>query len=581
MMDRRTFVAMSGAGLLAVCLIFNAFSEDPWKYANIKVERDQPARMRDGAVLYADVFRPDGPGTFPALLTRTPYDKQAELSPFTLAACRRGYVVVVQDVRGEFKSEGTFLPYLQEINDGHDTIEWVAGLPYVNGKVGTYGLSYPGAAQWMTAPTRPPHLVAMVPAMTFVDARHFIYDGGIFVKPILNWLLGRQVRERRQRQLPLISLDEVQKAWSDKSEEWMTYMPLRDLPVMSGFRYWKDWLDHPDDDAYWAPFDIQAQYGKVEVPAMNLSGWNDDHYGQPGAIRNFVGMRKDGATEEARRGQRLLIGPWSHGVPSVGRTSFYGVDYGPSAAIDYSDTLLQFFDYWLKGIDEGYSSQAPVRIFIMGDNVWRAENEWPPARTEYRAMFLRSEAQLIPEGPGKDSPEQFVYDPHNPLRVPRRNEGDWRTVTSRRDVLVYTSAPLQTDIEITGQILAKLWVSSTAPDTDFSMRLLDVAPDGRPSNFTSALGILRARYRSTENELPPEPLPRGEATELTIGLGYTSIVIKAGHRLQVFVGGSVFPYIHLNVWEPFVSMSQAVVATQTVYHDAAHPSRVILPVIPR
>jgi uncharacterized protein len=556
---------------------------------NIIVERDVAARMRDGVTLYADVYRPDAPGKYPALLMRTPYNKQAGLPALTVAAVRRGYVVVIQDVRGQFKSEGRFVPYVQEINDGYDTIEWVATLPYVDGKVGTFGLSYPGAVQWMTAGTRPPHLAAMAPAMTFANARHFFYHGGNFVSPIINWLLGRQIRERRERGLPLASPEEVREAWTRHGEEWMQFLPLRDLPIMKEFVYWAEWLENQDNGPYWAPFDIEAQHAKVEVPALNFTGWQDDDYGQPGAIRNYVGMTKNGGSEKARKGQRLIIGPWTHGSPTLNRTVFTGIDFGPNAGLDYEDTLLEFFDYWLKGIDQGYSSEPPVRIFVMGDNVWRHENEWPIARTEYTDFFLASDRGLSRAAPVGEGALTFVYDPRNPVRTPRGEPffttrpgtGGWRDVTSRSDVLVYTSEPLEEDIEITGQILGRIWVSSTAPDTDFTMRLFDIAPDGTMSNFTVAPAMLRARYRSTEDEATPVPLPPGEPTELTINLGYTSYVVRAGHRLQVFVAGSIFPYVHPNVWEPFTSVSQMRPATQTVFHDERHPSRIVLPLIPR
>ncbi|MGD2129145.1 MAG: CocE/NonD family hydrolase [Lysobacterales bacterium] len=585
-MKNKTVWSMVMCMALWACTLPPVSAHDPWAIQNIIVERDQAARMRDGVALYADVYRPAEPGTYPALLIRTPYNKALEAVSFIPVAVRRGYVVVVQDVRGEFKSEGHFLPYTQEVDDGYDTIEWVAALPYVNGKVGTFGLSYPGAVQWMTAPSRPPHLVAMVPAMTFANSRHFVYDGGIFVSPILNWLLGRQAKERRERGLPFTTPGELQDAWTHNAGKWLMTLPLRDLAIMQDFPYWAEWIDHQDDGPYWAPYDIEAQHNRVEVPVLNLTGWNDDSYGQPGAIRNYMGMTKNGATERARRGQRLLIGPWTHGVESTGRTSFRGRDYGPSAAIDYNQTLLQFFDYWLRGVDNGFSTQPPIRIFVMGDNKWRFENEWPPARTEYEKLFLRSDNRLTRDAPAEDGLDQFVYDPRNAVRLPAQvtyetEPGSWRMVTARRDVLTYTTPPLDRDIEITGQIIGKIWVSSTAPDTDFTLRLLDLAPDGAPSDFTAAFGRLRARYRSTEHESAPQPLPRNQATELTISMGYTSNVIKAGHRLQVIVMGSVYPYVHPNTWEPFTTWSQAVPATQTIYHDANHPSHVILPLIPR
>ena len=584
------FIAACAA--LAAVLVVSADASDPWLRYNITVDRDQPARMRDGVTLFADVYRPTEPGRYPALLMRTPYNKTDSVDAFVISAVRHGYVVALQDVRGQFRSEGQFNPYLQEVTDGHDAIEWLAARPYVNGKVGTYGLSYPGASQWMTAPTRPPHLVAMVPAMTFATSRHFIYQGGIFEAPILSWLLQRQAKARRERGLPYASVEEAQRGLTRHREEWLTFLPLRNLPLMQDFQVWRDWIDHADDGSYWAPYDIEAQHPKVEVPALNVTAWNDDDYGQPGATRNFMGMKRHGGSELARRGQRLLIGPWTHGVPTLERTTFAGVDYGPNAGIDYTETLLRYFDYWLKGIDEGYSQEPAVRYFVMGDNLWRNADDWPPPGTKPTELALTSDGGLRWGTAAESKNEgsvQFVYDPHNPLRVPGDGAyyasgprtADWRIVTSRRDVAVFTSAPLERDTEITGQIVAHVWFSSTAPDTDVSMRLLDVAPDGTVGNFTAAAGMLRARYRSTEHEVSPTPMTSHQPVELEINLGYTSYVIRAGHRLQTFVGGSVFPYVHPNTWEPFRSWLQAVPATQTVHTGPRYPSRIVVPVMSR
>jgi hypothetical protein len=492
--------------------------------------------------------------------------------------------VVVQDTRGQYKSEGRFIPYAQEVDDGYDTIEWVATLPYVDGKVGTFGLSYPGAVQWMTAPTRPPHLAAMVPAMTFASHRHFFYHGGVFGAGMMNWLLGRQFRERRQLGLSPSSSETLRDEWSRRGDEWQQFVPLRDLPLMKAFPYWAEWLDNPIESDYWHRFDIEAQHDKVVVPALNFTGWNDDSYGQPGALRNFVGMRARGGTEQARRGQRLIVGPWTHGVPTLTRTAFRGVEFGPNAGIDFNEPQLRFFDYWLKQIDDGYSTEPPVRIFVMGDNVWRAENEWPLARTQYTDIFLRANNRLSFTAPDDDARAQFVYDPLNPVRLPPTDDTgtrDWRPLASRADVLTYVSEPLDRDTELTGHLIARLWMASTAPDTDVTIRAFDVDPAGRAWPLTAAPGVLRTRYRSTEDPRPARPLTPGDPSELTISLGYTSYVLKAGHRLQIFVMGSVFPNIHLNVWGPFKSLSQAVTAAQTVYHDQAHPSRIELPVIPR
>jgi uncharacterized protein len=560
-----------------------------WKRFDILVDRNVPAAMRDGVRLFADIYRPSAPGRYPALLMRTPYNKEDAVTAFVNTAVRHGYVVALQDVRGLYHSEGHFNPYLQEVTDGYDSIEWLAALPYVDGKVGTFGLSYPGADQWMTAVTRPPHLVAMVPAMTFANSRHFLYHGGIFEAPILAWFLQRQVKERRERGLPYETLSEAQKAIAQHYDEWVSYVPQDELPLMKEFPIWRQWVDHPDDGPFWAAYDIEAQYSKVQVPTFNVTAWNDDDYGQPGAIRNFTGMRQRGGSEAARKGQRLLIGPWTHGVPTVEKTTFGGVDYGLNAGIDYTEVLLRFFDYWMKGIDEGFSEEHPVRYFVMGDNVWREADSWPPPGVT-QSDWMLVEGGKLSQANSPESAVHFVYDPKNPLHVPGDGvyrvggpgSPDWREITNRRDVAVFTSAPLDHDMEITGEIVAHLWFSSSAPDTDVTMRLLDVGPDGKSVNLTAAPGMLRTRYRSTEHESAvPMPLKPNEATELEIGLGYTSYIIRAGHSLQVYVGGSVYPYINPNTWEPFRSWSQAVPAAQTVFLGPQHPSRVTVPVMPR
>jgi hypothetical protein len=264
------------------------------------------------------------------------------------------------------------------------------------------------------------------------------------------------------------------------------------------------------------------------------------------------------------------------------------VDYGPNAAIDYAQVQLRFFDYWLKGTDERYSREAPVRIFVMGDNRWRDEQEWPPARTDYQDWYLRAQGGLAREPDSAASrPSSFMSDPRQPVPVPPMPQDgprNYRTMAARQgDVLAFTSAPLDRDTEITGHILARLWISSTAPDTDITCRILDVAPDGASRALTNAYGVLRARYRSTERPQPPKPLPRGEPAELEISLGYTSYVIAAGHRVQLLVMGSVLQGLetHLNTWEPFESMAQARRAQQLVHHDATLRSRVVVPVVPR
>jgi len=558
---------------------------------HIVVERDLPLKLQDGTTLYADVYRPEATGRYPALLMRTPYDKdgaqQSGRLAMTAAAVRRGYVVVVQDTRGQFKSEGDFVPYEQEIKDGYETIEWVSGLPYVDGQVGLFGLSYPGAVQWMTAPSRPPHLKAMAPAMTFAHPNHFFYHGGIFEADFIEWLLPRQTRQRRKLGLPFTSQQEIVDAWSHNRDEWMDHRPLDELPLMRAFPYWSAWTGHPIENDYWKPYDIEAQHGLVNVPALNLSGWNDDPYGPAGAIRNFVGMRAHGGSDAARRGQRLIIGPWTHGVPSSSRTIYAGTDYGANAAFDFVEEQLRFFDYWLKGKDAGFSREAPVRIFVMGDNRWREEESWPIARTVFQAWHVSGNDALAMDAErvqtGRTS---FVYDPRNPARTPvssPTSPADWSSVTKRADVVEFTSSPLESPLEITGHVVARLWFTSTAPDTDVTVRVLAVRPDGSSYALSNTYGALRTRYRSTEAPQTPKPLPAGQPVELTISAGYTSIVVPAGHRLQLAVAGSMRQglTIHPNAWDFAATTTQPVAATHAIYHSPEHRSRVIIPAIPR
>lgn len=558
---------------------------------HIVVERDLPLKLKDGTTLYADVYRPDASGRFPALLMRTPYDKegaqQSARLAMTVAAVRRGYVVVVQDTRGQFKSQGRFAPYAQEIADGAQTIEWVARLPYVDGQVGMFGLSYPGAVQWMTAAAAPQSLKAISPAMTFAHANHFIYHGGIFEADFIEWLLPRQLRERRQLGLPFTTSEEIAEGWRRNGEPWMDYRPLSDLPLMKGFDYWAEWTRNPIESSYWDIYDIEAQHSRVHVPAFNLSGWNDDPYGQPGAIRNFTGMRANGETDAARRGQRLVMGPWTHGVPSLSRTTFNGTDYGPNATYDFVGEQLRFFDYWLKKQDDGFSREGAVRVFVMGENRWREEATWPIERTLYERWHLGSDRQLN-RGPAvpADGRMEFVYDPSNVPRVPAptaTRAPDWSTITARNDVIEFTSEALSTPVEITGQIIAQLWFTSTAPDTDVTARLLAVRPDGSSYSLTNTYGALRARYRSTEQPQDPKRLPSGTPVELTLSLGYTSIVVPAGERLQLAIAGSMRQglTIHPNVWDFSSRNTKPVAATNVVHYGPQYRSHVSVPVIPR
>jgi putative CocE/NonD family hydrolase len=590
-MTPRAMPLPQGLVAAAAALALLALRLSAVQLPHIIVARDLPLTLDDGTTLYADVYRPDAPGRFPALLMRTPYDKdgaqQSGRLPMTAAAVRRGYVVVVQDTRGQFKSGGRFVPYSQEIADGAQTIAWVARLPYVDGQVGMFGLSYPGAVQWMAAPAAPPELKAIAPAMTFAHPNHFFYHGGIFEADFIEWLLPRQIRERRQLRLPFTTPEEIASGWRENADRWMEHRPLSALPVMKGFDYWTSWTSNPIEHPSWNIYDIEAQHNRVRVPAFNLSGWNDDPYGPPGAIRNFVGMRARGGTDSARSGQRLVVGPWTHGVPSLSRTSYNGTEFGPNATFDFVGEQLRFFDYWLKKKDDGFSRGAPVRIFVMGENRWREEATWPLERTVHEPWHLAPGGRLA-RGTGTAAASQtaFSSDPRNPPRVPAASTTaapDWSAVTTRPDVIEFTADRLDGPLEITGHIVARLWLTSTAPDTDITARLLAVRPDGTSYSLTSTYGALRTRYRSTDAPQDPKPLPPGQPVELTISLGYTSILVPAGERLQLAITGSMRQglTIHPNVWDVSSAAAQPVTATHVVHGGARYPSRVVVPVIPR
>jgi putative CocE/NonD family hydrolase len=549
----------------------------------VRVERGLEARMRDGVVLRADVLRPDRPGRFPALLIRTPYGKALEWGDddFAMRAAREGYVVVVQDVRGRFASEGVFDPYRQEGRDGYDTIAWVAGLPYCDGKVGLTGLSYPAAVQWLAAVEAPKALRAMAPSMTFSTGRAFCYFGGAFDLSWLPWFY-REISPDVRRRLDFAgprTAEEADRAWAENGEAWLRQLPLATHPALAGTApAFFEWLAHPDDGPYWDFLRIESRYDRVRVPVLNLSGWHDEGYGPGSAARNFAATRQWGG--------RLVIGPWTHGTPTPRKTRVGDLDFGKSAGLDYEGLLLRFFDRWLRGADNGIEREAPVRIFVMGDNAWRDEAEFPLARARPTSYYLRAGGRLAPEAPeAPEPPDGYEYDPLDPLVDPHGGTlgpFDQSPLEARRDVLAYRSEPLARDLEATGPIEIELWASSSARDTDFIVRLLDVHPDGKAFNLMSpTLEVLRARYRNGESR--PELLEPGRVVKLRLANGITSNVFKAGHRIAIHVTSSLLPHLDRNTNTGGVIATDRLTlrARQRVYHDPGHPSRMVLPVIPR
>jgi hypothetical protein len=576
----------------------------------ILVDKDVPMTTRDGVTLRADVYRPDAPGRFPVLLSRLPYDKNLRRRPGDIDVfVERGYVVVMQDTRGRFASDGDeYYPLIWEARDGHDAVEWAAQLPYADGQVGTMGQSYLGATQYLLAPTRPPHLKASFPASAPADFHQcWIYHtGGAFE---LGWqipyaiLMARDTIARRGLTEKL--LPALEREMAPAPTPWappLTPEAYRRLPLMAWAeqlapvaRYLADYLKNPADGALWWQINLERQHAQVAVPMYHVTSWYDIFL--HGGLANFTGLRRQARTESARDAQKLLVGPWAHLFPYTSPTSTGtgDIDFGAEALLDLHQIQLRWFDHWLKGIDTGILDEPPVKIFVMGENRWRDEREWPLARTRYTPYYLhsggrantaRGDGALSPEPPGEEAPDRYVYDPADP--VPTRGGNtlilamgvqDQRPVEDRPDVLVYTGPILTAPLEVTGPVVVTLFAASSAPDTDFTAKLVDVRPDGYAQNLSD--GIARARYRASREA--PALLTPGEVTRFTIDLWATSHVFLPGHRIRLEVSSSNFPRFdrNLNTGEDQATGTRWRTAQQTVFHDPRHASHAVLPVIPR
>jgi putative CocE/NonD family hydrolase len=592
---------------------------------SIKVEFNCTVELRDGVVLYADVYRPDDEGKHPAVLVRTPYDKifpQGYWYYDPPRVAQAGYAVVVQDCRGTGVSEGEFYAFRDEAEDGYDTVEWVAAQPWCDGNVGMYGLSYMGNTQWAAADARPPHLKTICPQMCKPHNREsFMPDGVICLFRFLQWwrslrywFVGPLSLAASRSKLPLEKLKSIRERlfnMLNNYEKQFAYLPLKDVPIIkeigkikamgsSFYSFYFEFIDNMENDDFWKPFP-SSDLSKVTVPCFHITGWYDHRLRD--VLESYIEMKQRGGSEVARKNQKLLVGPWYHNgdMPSLIGQIDTGWASSGKRGIDVTGMHIRWFDRWLKGIDNGFTDEPPVRIFVMGDNVWRDENEWPLARTRYTAYYLHSNGHantrfgdgvLSPKSP--DSEEEvdiYLYDPRNPVPSTGGYSGsgctdtrkvgvqDQREVEKRQDILVYTSEPLEADLEVTGPIEIKLWAASSAPDTDFTGKLVDVYPDGRAYNL--AMGIVRARYRESVSK--PKLIEPGKVYQYSINLSATSNVFRAGHRIRVDISSSNFPFCdrNLNTGNAIGQDAEIKVALQSVYHDKKHASQIILPVIPR
>ncbi len=561
----------------------------------VRFEHDVSARMRDGVILHADVYRPKADGTFPVLLERTPYDKNGSAG-FGVKAAARGYVVIVQDVRGRYTSEGEWYPFKSESNDGFDSVEWAATLPYSNGKIGMFGGSYVGATQMLAAIAHPPHLAGICPVVTASNYHDgWTYQGGAFEQ----WFNESWTSGLAQDTLNRL----VHKNTNALNGMWklpLTAYPLFELPQASSdpdltrslAPYFLDWLAHPNYDDYWKRVSIEEHFEDIQVPMLTIAAWYDIFLG--GSLRNYSGVKLHGGSDAARQGQRLLVTIGGHA--GSGR-KIGDVDFGPAAEFEEDGATLDWYDYVFKKASNQFAAK-PVRIFVMGANQWRDEEDWPLARARETKYFLHSagkanslsgDGTLTNATPRSESADHYTYDPANPAPTIggplccdsdhlKPGPRDQRPVEAREDVLVYSTTALAQDLEVTGSIRLELFASSSAVDTDFIAKLVDVWPDGFAQNLTE--GIVRGRYRDSQEQ--PVLMNPNQTYKLTLDLWSTSNVFRKGHRLRLEVSSSNFPRFdrNLNTGEDNASARRSVSASNVIYHDAEHPSALILPIVP-
>lgn len=568
--------------------------------------------MRDGTRLATDVFRPNAPGKFPVLVNRGPYGKDqyiANPDHSTWFFPAHGYIVLSQDCRARFGSEGDYYnPVFQEAADGYDTVEWAATQEWSNGRVGTTGQSYLGATQYTLATTNPlpPHLQTMAPFSASSDFHQsWVYHTGGAME--WGWTVpyaihkGRNTLERLGREDLLSQMDEYVLPPGNFAQplkdDWYNHLPLRDWidRLQEAAPYLSEYFDEERDGPYWWKANVLKNLSGIKIPMFHVSSWYDIFL--EGALNSYQAITNSGGNRLARENQKLLVGPWAHVRPfTQPHTGGAGdIDFGDNAAIELHDFLLRWFDYWLKDSDTGIMEEPPVSLFIMGDNRWRQEKEWPLARTHYTNYYLHSQGSansssgdgtLSTTPPMDEQVDQFIYDPNTPVPTLGGNTliipygvMDHRTLEEREDILVYSTPPLDKTIEITGPITVTLFAASTAKDTDFTAKLVDLRPDGYAQNLQD--GIIRARFRTSAAE--PSFITPGKVYCFEIDLWSTSHVVQVGHSIRLEISSSNFPRFdrNPNTGAALGVNSNMIEAQQTVHHSSNFPSHITLPIIPR
>jgi uncharacterized protein len=540
-------------------------------------------RMRDGTNLSCDIFRPDAKGKFPVILTRTPYRTavgfQSSQNDEALFFAKHGYVYIIQDCRGKNDSEGIYRPFQDDdARDGYDTLAWAAKQEWSNGSLGTTGASYAAWNQWNTATLRPPGLKAMACTVSLPDpVLNVPYQNGALVLWMAEW--AALIEGKRNTDVSLYD-----------SQKLFWHLPLKTMDEQFGrknSRIWQEWIAHPSADGYWRRAFYHDKLDRVGVPVLHISGWYDDDI--IGTHINFLGMTSESRARKTRESQKLIIGPWQHHVNVTRKLG--DIDFGETALIDLRGTKLRWFDRWLKGVKNGVE-ESPVEIFTTGRNAWQRSETWPPRKAKPTRYYLQSggrantsygDGLLTIRKPGDSLSDGYNYDPADP--VPniddqgKAAEGpfDQRPIERRDDVLVYSTPPLDSETEVSGRVTVELFASTSAKDTDFWAQLTDVSPNGYSMHLTE--GIIRGRYNKSLEK--PELLTPGEITRFTIDLWIISNAFQRGHSIRLDVSSSSFPKYdrNPNTGSSFGQDSKLEVAKQTIFHDARHPSAVLLPIV--
>ena len=549
----------------------------------VEVRADVKIPMRDDVELAAHVFLPKAEGKFPAVLARTPYGKGGTGGGPGRFYASHGYVYISQDCRGRGASAGNWEPFVNEARDGKDTHQWILDQPWSNGSIGTMGGSYVGYTQWTSAPNAGEYLKAMFPVVPLIDPYDDIaYMGGAFqLSLMMGWGAG-------------VSGKPGVRGWNN--DDWQRAfrtLPLCtwDTAIGAEVQYLRDWIAHPHFDGYWERSSIQGRRKDIAVPIYAVCGWYDLFANS--VLDHVNAVKKTSRSEHAKEHLHVLMGPWTHGISRDGRVG--SLDFGKAAVVDLNAIQAQWFDQWLKGEKAGVEDWPPYRIFVMGRNQWRDEHDWPLARTQYTPYYfhskgsantLKGDGRLDTTKPAQEAADRFVYDPDDPVpTLGGCNLGkcpigphDQTKAEQREDVLVYTSDELTSELEVTGPVKVVLYAASSGTDTDWTAKLVDVHPDGRPFNLCD--GIIRARYRESSDKptlIEPEKVYRYE-----IDLWVTSNVFLPGHKVRVEISSSNFPRFdrNPNTGHPFGADAELKKANQTVYHDAEHASHILLPLIP-